>query len=436
VERVEIASIAAGGEGTGRLADGRAVFVHRTAPGETVDIHLSVERPRWARGRLLRVITPSPDRRAAPCEHYAGCGGCTLEHLEYSAQLRAKSRIVADAFARIGGFPIDPPEVVASPKEFRYRNRVSFTLRRLGSGRVVAGFHALHEADRIVSVDGACLLPEVAISRVWDELRGAWGHNANLLPSGETLRLTLRATSAGGVTLLIEGGHAPGDPERLLAAVPGLDAVWHRRREGEAVMHLAGASGVAETWGDEAFEVGGAVFLQVNRSAAALLEAWVEELIIGPPSPEGGYPDEEHLVRRTIVDAYCGIGVRARRLARRGARVIGIELDASAVAIAEAAPVAGASFHAVRVEDLLPATLPADLVVLNPPRAGIDASVAAALVEVPPERIIYVSCDPATLARDMSRLADRFSPRSVRCFDLFPQTAHVETVTELVRRQP
>jgi tRNA/tmRNA/rRNA uracil-C5-methylase (TrmA/RlmC/RlmD family) len=179
---------------------------------------------------------------------------------------------------------------------------------------------------------------------------------------------------------------------------------------------------LTERWGEESFEVGGAAFLQVNREAAALLEAYVEELA------------GDDLAGRAVVDAYCGIGTRARELARKGARVTGIELDASAVAIAESFRTPGAVFRAERVEDGLAAALPADLVVLNPPRAGVDPAVTAALNELPPERIVYVSCDPATLSRDIARLGERYELRSVRCFDLFPQTAHVETVVELVRK--
>lgn len=419
-ERVEIASIASGGEGVGRLPDGRAIFVHRTAPGETVEARVVTERPRWARGRLLKVLSPSPDRRQAPCRHYAECGGCTIEHLEYAAQLRAKGEIVAAALTRIGGLTLEPPEVVPSPSEFRYRNRVSFALRRGGSGEVVAGFHALHDPGRIVPIDGECLLPEPAISTVWDAIRGVWGRNAKLLPSGETLRLTLRATGSGRVSLLIEGGYSSGDPERLLATVPGLDAIWHRR-VGSDAEHVAGAPGLPETWGEEEIELGGTAFLQVNRGAAARLEAWVTTLA----GDLGG---------RAVVDAYCGVGLRARAMARAGATVTGIELDTSAIRIAESMPVPGARFVAASVEDALRDALPADLVVANPPRAGLDAVVIDTLLAQPPTRIIYVSCDPATLARDVSRLASAFDPGSIRCFDLFPQTAHVETVMELIRR--
>src|SRR5690606_24575796 len=133
---------------------------------------------------------------------------------------------------------------------------------------------------------------------------------------------------------------------------------------------------------------------------------------------------------RTVIDAYCGVALHARRLARRGARVRGIDLDPVAIAEARRA-LPDAELVAGRVEDALPAMLPADLVVLNPPRTGLDARVAAALRAEPPARIIYVSCDPATLARDLNRLASAFALHSIRCFDMFPQTAHVESVAEL-----
>jgi len=415
---VEITAIAAGGAGVGRLPDGRAVFVHRTAPGERALVRVIEEKRRWARGELVRVLHPSPDRREAPCPHYARCGGCTLEHLAYPAQLRAKAQIVADALRRIGGLDVEPPEVVPSPEEFRYRNRVSFTLRRLGAGRVVAGFHEVNRPGRIVDITEACLLPEASIAEVWGRLRASWGEDASLLPSGRELRLTLRGTATGDVALLVEGGYAPGNAPALLERVPGLAAVWHRPAGSAEAMLLAGSGSVPEVWAEEELELSGAMFLQVNRQAAALLEADVFE--------RAG-----DVAGKRVVDAYCGIGLHARRLARAGARVTGIELDADAVAEARAAAPEGAEFVAGTVEEHLEAALPADLVILNPPRSGVDRAVPEILTRTPPARLIYVSCDPATLARDLSRLAPTFRVRSVRCFDLFPQTAHVETVVEL-----
>lgn len=418
VVEVRVDSIAAGGEGVGRMGDGRVVFAHRTAPGDLAAVELTERRDRWARGRLLRVLEPGPGRREAPCPYYARCGGCTLEHLEYPEQLRAKAGIVADALTRIGGFAVEPPEVVPSPREFRYRNRVSFALVRRGSGTVAAGFHALHDPGRVVDMGGACLLPEEPIAAAWDRLREAWGPDANRLPSGERLRLTLRASSAGEVSLLIEGGYSPGRPEELIAAVPGLVSVWHRPHAASPEL-IAGAPGLPETWGDETVELSGAAFLQVNRGAAALLEDHVAALA-----------GDVRGVR--VVDAYCGVGLHARRLARAGAEVVGIELDEDAVAAARAAA-EGARFVAGPVEEILPAELPAGLVILNPPRAGLTPEVPEALAARPPERVLYVSCNPATLARDLKRLGSGFVIESIRSFDLFPQTAHVETVVLLVR---
>jgi 23S rRNA (uracil1939-C5)-methyltransferase len=414
---VRIDSIAAGGEGVGRLPDGRVTFVHRTAPADLAEVALTEKHDRWTRGRLLRVLEPSPERREAPCRFYDRCGGCTLEHLPYEAQLRAKARIVADALTRIGGVAVEPPEVVPSPSEFRYRNRVSFALRRGEHGEVVAGFHALGSPDEIVDLDGSCLLPEEPISRVWDALRREWGPDARRLPSGQRLRLTLRTNAAGQVSLLVEGGFSPGRPEELVERVEGLVAVWHRPAHAAAEL-VAGAPGLPETWGDETVELSGAAFLQVNRGAAALLEAHVAALA-------------GDVAGLAVVDAYCGVGLHARRLARAGARVVGIELDPLAVDEASRAAPEGAAFVEGAVEELIRAHLPADLVVLNPPRAGVHADVADALVAAPARRLIYVSCNPATLARDLKRLAPAYRLESVRSFDLFPQTAHVETVALL-----
>jgi 23S rRNA (uracil1939-C5)-methyltransferase len=417
---VEISSIAAGGEGVGRLGDGRVVFVHRTAPGDRARVALAEERARWARGRLLEVLDPSPLRRAAPCAHYGECGGCTLEHLRYEAQLEAKGRIVADALRRIGGAEVEAPVVVPSPGEFRYRNRVSFALRRLRGAGVVAGFHALGDPGRIVDLDGSCLLPEAAVARAWDQLRAGWGEGADRLPAGERLRLTLRATESGEVSLLVEGGSTPGEPQALLEAVPALASVWHRPGPEPAAL-VAGAPGLPETWGEETVALSGAAFLQVNRAAARLLE----EHVVGLAGEVAG---------ARVVDAYCGVGFHARRLARAGAEVVGIELDPDAVAAARALARPGTRFEHGAVEAVLPSLLPADLVILNPPRAGVAPTVVDQLLAEPPARIVYVSCDPATLARDLRRLAERYDLGEVRAFDLFPQTAHVETVAALAIR--
>jgi 23S rRNA (uracil1939-C5)-methyltransferase len=415
---VTIHGIASDGAGVGRLPDGRALFVHRTAPGERARVEVTRSRPRWARGRLVELLESSPARRVAPCPHYERCGGCSLEHLDYAAQLRAKAAIAAETLARVGGLALAAPAVEPSPREFRYRNRVTFTLRRLARGRVVAGFHALEEPDRIVDLDGRCLLPEEAIAAGWQALRESWGEDAALLPAGRQLRLTLRATLSGALALLVEGGSGDGEPAGLLQRVPGLRSVW--RVEAGGVRLLAGEEELGESWSGEEVRLRGGAFMQGNREAAALLEAYVHGVIGAAAGLR-------------VVDAYCGVGLHARRLARAGASVTGVELDAGAVAEARRAAPA-ARFIGGTVEDHLEGLLPADLVILNPPRTGIAAEVAALLGASPPRRIVYISCNAATLARDLRRLEAAFEVADLRCFDLFPQTAHVETVATLLSR--
>lgn len=416
-ELVQITNIAAGGAGVGRLRDGRAVFVHRTAMGDRARITLIEKKKAWARGALEAIEEAGPGRREAPCRYYAKCGGCTLEHLEYDAQLRAKAQIVQDAMTRIGKLQIETPEVVGSPNEFRYRNRVSFTLMRL-TRKVVAGFHELEHPGRVLDIGSACLLPEEAIAEAWKELRANWGDRAILLPAGPKLRLTLRASAQGAISLVVEGGRTTGDPEALLVAVPCIQSIWHRPQPDEPIVLLAGRSALTESWQDEDLDLSGSVFLQVNRAAAELLEEHVMQLA-GDVAGKG------------IVDAYCGVGLHARRLARAGALVIGIELDPLAIDEANAAEVQGTRFICGRVEEEMPRFLPADIAILNPPRAGLHEDVTAILNRKPSQRLIYISCNPATLARDLDRLRGKYEVQSLRCFDLFPQTAHVETVAEL-----
>lgn len=419
---MRIDGIAAGGAGVGRLPSGIAVFVHRTAPEETVRVRVIEGRKRWARAELIELIEPAPGRRAAPCPHYDRCGGCTLEHLRYDAQLRAKAAIVREALRRIGGVDIGLPEVVASPREFHYRNRVSFTLRRLRDGRAVAGFHAIGRPDRIVDIGGDCLLPEKPVAEAWRALRAAWGDGAALLPNGAELRLTLRASEAGEIGLLVEGGAGAGEPERLLQAVPGLVAIWHRPSAAGTTTLLAGRETITERWDGVELALGPTAFVQVNREAARLLE----DHVLAAVGASAGL---------RVVDAYCGVGFHAHRLAAVGARVVGIELDEDAIAQARgmadrSSPAARPTFIAGDVGVELPGALPADVMIANPPRGGLGAEVSAALAASPPRRLVYVSCDPATLARDVDRLGDALRLERVRCFDLFPQTAHVETVAE------
>lgn len=413
---VEIDDLTVQGSGVGRLPDGRAVFVPWTAPGDRIRVRIVEERERWCRGELVALEEAGESRREPRCSLYGRCGGCRLQHVRYHAQVAWKARRIQEALRRIGGIEVDEPPVEPSDREWEYRNRMSFTLKRLRSGRVVAGLHRFDAPSRVMEVADECLLPEEEILRVWVGLREAWGAGARLLPPGGTLRLTLRG-GVEGVTLAVEGGDPGGDGPALLDAVEGLASVTHRPRNGEWRI-LAGLARNLDRSAGEEFAVTSGAFLQVNRSGGDA----VHRSVLGELGNPAGL---------RVVDAYCGVGAYGRRLARHGAEVVGIELDPGAAR--EAGLEAPEGFRVVqgRVEAHLADHLPADRVILNPPRGGVDASVAELLRARRVARVLYVSCDPATLARDLKRMGPGYTIRRVRGFDLFPQTPHVETVVTL-----
>ncbi len=405
VTEIDVHALSSQGSGVGRLPDGRTVFVPRTAPGDRVRVRLARVKARWAEAELLEVLEPAPTRRPALCTRYDVCGGCQLQHIPEEEQRAWKGRFVSDALERIGGFEaMDPPEVVASPEAVGYRNRMSFTLRRLRGGRIVAGLHALGRPTHVVEIDDECVLPEPGIEAAWMALRRGWGAGASRLPAGGRLRLTLRLDDARRVTLVVEGGAAPWKAEPLLERVDEISAIVHRPAESDEEEGRAGPDDV---------RLG---FEQVNEGAARLLREHVVARAAGPAR---------------VVDAFSGGGAYGRALALAGAEVVGIELDPDAVA--EARRDAPPTFETRQgaVEDVLPSVLPTELLIVNPPRAGLGPEIVRAILAEPPEHVIYVSCDPATLARDLAELKSRYVISDLRCFDLFPQTAHVETVVDL-----
>jgi 23S rRNA (uracil1939-C5)-methyltransferase len=415
----KIRAISSDGAGIGALPDGRVLFVPRAVPGDSVRVETVQARKRWARGRLLEVVEAAPDRVTPPCELFDRCGGCALQHLPYEEQLRWKGRWIHDALQRIAGRELEVPEVLPSPEPLGYRGRVSFTVRRIGPGKLVAGFHELDRPNRILSVEGQCLLPDPKLMEVWVRLREAWGDGGRRLPGGPNLRLTLRLAD-DGVGMLISGGRSRGDVRALVRDVEGLDAVWLEDDRGR-LSHGAGEKALSETWLGETFELSADTFVQVNRSAAEELTNWVvDQAMASSPS--------------RVIDAYAGVGLYGRAMSRSGVLCTAIEADEAAVIASQSG--APGSFTGILglVEEMMEALLPADVVVLNPPRGGLHESVPRMIAEKGVPRVIYVSCNPATLARDLERLGDQYVISAIRAQDLFPQTAHVETAVVLERK--
>jgi 23S rRNA (uracil1939-C5)-methyltransferase len=406
---VSITAIAAGGDGVGRLTDGRAVFVPRTAPGDRVrlkDGSLKLHR-NFGRAAVGAVEGPGPARVTAPCPHYTQdhCGGCQLQHLGYDAQLTAKRAIVGDALRRIGKLDVADPEIVEAVEEWRYRAKISMTAKGGEGRRRTVGFHP-HDRPTFVFPLADCHIADFRLMALWRELRG----RLDLLPPGLT-RLTLRLDREGRRHVIAESRGEPWlDAERLRAALPEPDEVvcWWHPVDGAARVVAGPATGFPAT----AFE-------QVNPEMGLLARRWAVEGL-------------GELRGQTVWDLYGGIGDTAALLAERGASVVSVDADEQAIDWARrratAAPV---RFIAARAEDVLPSLPPPHAVVVNPPRAGLHWAVTLRLTAEPVPHLVYVSCDPATLARDLHRLNVNYEVTAVRAFDLFPQTAHVETVVVL-----
>ena len=403
VVSVSIESIAAGGDGVGRK-EGLVVFVPRTAPGDLATAQIS-GRGHFARGSLRSIVTPSPVRIDPPCPYYTRdkCGGCQLQHMTYDSQLAAKQTIIRDSFQRIGKRSINPPEIERSPKEWRYRTKLTLAIRRRGA-RWIAGLHPYDDPVRVFPLTD-CPITDRRVVAAWREVMDADAY----FPDAKELRGSVRITS-GGPTLVMMGGQSWAARDQFSAAVPSVFAVWWEPADDKPRRLL---------YDKRADRTPSASFAQVNAEMAEILGRYLLERArdLGP---------------RTAVDAYAGAGQTASLLSEAGVAVTAIELDPEASEWSSSILRLPSRAVQGRVEDVLPSVLPADLVILNPPRAGVDARVTETL-EANASHVrglIYVSCNPATLARDVSRLPS-YGIEAVRAFDMFPQTAHVETVCEL-----
>ena len=440
-----IDDLAFGGEGVGRV-DGYVVFVRGGVPGDRLRVRLVEARPRFARGVIEAIEMPSPDRVEAPCPYFGRCGGCRLQHIAYPAQLAYKTKQVADCLERLGGlgaFELRP--IIPAPALYGYRNKMEFTV----AGTADATSIGLHEADRYDSVLDVerCLLQPDALNALLEETRRdvrarrlrAWDAETG---TGLLRFVMLRAGFRTGEAMVNIVAGAPEIEtltplaERLRARLPGTVSVVlnvNSRKASVAVgteEHLlAGRDHINESLGGLTFQVSANSFFQTNTEQAEQLFALVEVACeLG-----GG---------ETVVDLYSGTGTISLLLARRCRRVYGIEVATTAVEDAvrnaRANRIDNCTFLSGEVRHHLPELIRkgvrAEVVVADPPRAGFHPKALRALVALAPARIVYVSCNPATLARDIVGLTGGgYRLEWVQPVDMFPHTPHIEAVARLTR---
>ncbi len=416
-EVVRIERIAAGGDGVGHLADGRAVFVPRAAAGDLALVSITRQAARFAKARIRELVEPGPDRVEPPCHHYRDdeCGGCQLQHLNITSQREARRRIAGDALRRIGKQSVEDPVLTPAAADWGYRTKI--TLTRGTSGRL--GFHRVDRPDSVFPLD-RCPVAAPGVNDLWVRFRQSRG----LWPAS-LARVVLRLDRTGGEHVIIETGEGPiwTGGKALQAAVRRAASltVWWRPFEG-AVRAVGGS--------DTAYPA--AAFEQINPAMGDQVRAAAIAAL-------------GNVTGQRIWDLYAGIGETSALLAERGARVQSVEWDRRAVDEAERRHrAAGLTVDRVvgSVETAVASLSQPDQVITNPPRTGMDPRVIEALKTRAPARIVYISCDPATLARDIARLASSAESRvpsaeyrvpSTECYDLFPQTAHVESVAVLER---
>ena len=385
-QTVRVERIVEGGSGLAHLPDGRAALVAFAAPGELVEVTVERVHKDYVQGVVSRVIEPSPDRAEPRCALFGECGGCQLQHLVYEAQLAAKEGVVREQLGRIGGLEGAPVRPIAGADDpWGYRNHIRFsTGRRFGDvGFVPRGRRGLLKVE-------SCPIADPWVNEMLPKLQG----------KGAGLhQIQLRRNAAAGSTLI-----AP--------AIAGLEAE-------------SGQDHYTEALGGRTFRVSASAFFQVNNVQAERLVA-----LVGEALPSRG---------SLLVDAYAGVGTFAVLFAGRFDRVVAIEESASATrdAAENVAGTPNVAIHTGKVEAILPELdLTPDAVLLDPPRAGCAPPVLEAIVANAPDRVVYVSCNPTTLARDLRVLVEGgYRLDGVTPVDMFPQTAHIECVAELTRER-
>ena len=440
VHTVTIHGYTAEGLGVGRL-DGRVVFVPDTIRGEQWEVQLLKVNKNVAWGKGVRLMEASPLRVEADCPHAAKCGGCQYRHMDYQEELYAKQCRVGDALRRLGGVETELPMTLGAEDPLRYRNKVQFPVAP-GKREALIGFYRPRSHD-VIDVED-CLLQPTSAAAARKAVK-QWMAQYQVPAYDETNRtgllrhLYLRSNQAGEVLccLIVNGKqipHAHALIDLLQNAVPGLVGVVvnSNRKDtnvilGDSYHTLWGQDFLEETLCGLTFRLSVPSFFQVNRAQTERLYALALE-----------YADLTGT--ETVLDLYCGIGTISLAMAKQAGKVIGAEIVPEAIEDAKENALrngmtnaeffcgdAGEVAFKLSSEGIRP-----QVVCVDPPRKGLQADVPATIAGMEPDRVVYVSCDPATLARDVKRFAELgYHLVKAQPVDLFPRTAHVETVALL-----
>ena len=445
---LEIEDCGIDGEGIGK-ADGFTVFVKDAVIGDTVTAKIIKAKKNYGYGRLMEVLKPSPYRVEPKCEFARQCGGCQLQALSYDQQLVFKTNKVKGHLERIGGFTDIPMEPIIGMDElFHYRNKAQFPVGRNKEGKIVTGFYAGRTHNIIENRD--CALGVAENKEVLDrviahmEKYGIEPYN-EATGKGLVRHVLIRYgyfTKEVMVCLILNGNKIPKEEllVKSLCEIPGMTSITinvNKKRSnvilGEEIRLLWGQEYITDRIGDISYQISPLSFYQVNPMQTQKLYAKALE-----------YADLHG--EETVWDLYCGIGTISLFLAQKAKFVRGVEIVPAAIENAkENAKLNGlenTEFFVGKAEEVLPREYKkngvyADVIVVDPPRKGCDETLLETMIEMNPERIVYVSCDSATLARDLKYLCERgYELRKVCPVDQFGMTVHVETVVLLSQQKP
>jgi 23S rRNA (uracil1939-C5)-methyltransferase len=443
---LQVDSLAYGGNGVARL-NGFVVFVRRGLPGDRVRARVTKVKRGFAEALAVDVVEPSPDRVEAPCAHFPACGGCRFQDLDYAVQAQHKEAQVRDALARIGGIadaPVEP--ILEADSPFHYRNKVEYSFTQTPSGPAL-GFHKAGRWDEVLELEKCWLTTDLG-NAIRDAVRD-WAREEGLVPydqaeqKGYLRHLVVREGRNTGQALVMLVT-APGEKfERdyfveVLTRFPEVRSIhWAINDQPSEVTNLPSTL----LWGDEAieeellglrFRIRPNAFLQTNTSMAEKLY----ELALEYAALTG---------TETVYDLYCGTGTIGISMARNALSVWGVEISEESVACAlenvELNSIGNAAFFAGNVgqslEELAERAGPPDVVVVDPPRAGLAGKALRRTGELGAPRLVYVSCNPTTLASDAKVLREQYGYELVRAkpVDMFPHTPHIETVALLMRER-